>query len=150
GNAALLESHRREITVVSCDLGGFATFGELAEPEEMIEVLREFHENMGALIGAHRGTLEHFVREGIVVLFNDPMPMVDHAAEGLRMTIAMRDRVRTLARAWKKRGHDLAFRAGIALGYATLGKVGFEGRFHYGAIGSVMNTASALLDAAEV
>ena len=149
GNETLLESHRREITVVSCDLGGFDTFGSLVEPEEMMAVLREFHAAMGELIFQFGGTLESFVHEGLVIFFNDPVPCPDPAGRAINMTVAMRDRVKSLAAVWRKRGHDLSFRAGVALGYATLGKLGFEGRFHYGAIGSVMNVASALLNEAE-
>jgi class 3 adenylate cyclase/CheY-like chemotaxis protein len=148
GDERLLESHRREITVVFCDLRGFTAFAETAEPEEVMGVLREYHAAMGGLIFQFEGTLERFAGDGLMVFFNDPLPCPDPAARAVRMAVAMRERVGTLAETWRKRGHQLGFGVGIALGYATLGKIGFEGRFDYGAIGTVTNLAARLCDEA--
>jgi adenylate cyclase len=148
GNEKLLESHRREITVVFCDLSGFTVFSESAEPEEVMGVLREFHAAMGELISRFEGTLAHFVREGLVVFFNDPLPCPDAPARAVRMALAMRQQVEQLAATWRKRGHQLGLRVGIALGYATLGTIGFEGRFDYGAIGPVMTLTFRICDEA--
>jgi class 3 adenylate cyclase/CheY-like chemotaxis protein len=144
GDERLLESHRREITVLFCDLRGFTPFAETAEPEEVMGVLREYHAAVGELIFEHQGTLERFTGDGLMVFFNDPIPCPDPAARAVRMALAMRERVATLAAGWRKRGYDLDFGVGIALGYATLGKIGFEGRFDYGAIGTVTNLAARL------
>jgi adenylate cyclase len=139
-----LKTHRRQITVVFLDLRGFSTFAETTEPEEVMGVLREYHAAMGRLILEHEGTLERFTGDGMMIFFNDPLP-VDRAAErALRMAIAMRDQVRELAAAWRKRGHDLGLGVGIAEGYATIGAIGFEGRWDYGAIGTVTNLAARL------
>ena len=149
GNDQLLESHRREITVMYCDLSGFTAFSETAEPEEVMGVLREFHKVMGELISQFEGTLAHFVRDGLVVFFNDPVPCPDAPARAVRMAIKMRERVDELATTWRKHGHQLGLRVGIALGYATLGTIGFEGRFDYGAIGSVMTLTFRICDESE-
>jgi class 3 adenylate cyclase len=149
GDERLLESHRREITVVFCDLRGFTAFAETAEPEEVMGVLREYHAAMGALIFQFEGTLERFAGDGLMVFFNDPVLCPDPAARAVRMAVAMRERAGELAALWRKRGHQLAFGVGIAQGYATLGKIGFEGRFDYGAIGTVTNLASRLCDEAK-
>jgi adenylate cyclase len=148
GEERLLESHRREITVVFCDLRGFTAFAETSEPEEVMGVLRQYHEALGELIFRHEGTLERFVGDGLVVLFNDPLPCPDPSARAVRMAIAMRARIAELSDGWRKHGHDLGFGVGIAQGYATLGQIGFEGRFDYAAIGSVANLASRLCDEA--
>lgn len=148
GHEKLLESHRREITVLFGDLRGFTAFSEMVEPEEVMGVLREYHGAMGELIFQFEGTLERFAGDGLMVFFNDPLPCPDPAARAVRMAVAMRQRVGELTRAWRKRGHQLDFGVGIALGYATLGKIGFEGRFDYGAIGAVTNLAARLCEEA--
>jgi adenylate cyclase len=140
----LLESHRRDVAVVFCDLRGFTAFAEAAEPEEVMEVLREYHAALGDIIHRFEGTLERFLGDGLMVLFNDPVPCPDPAARAVRMAVAMRDCVAHLAEQWRKRGHELGFGVGIAQGYATLGKIGFEGRLDYAAIGTVPNTAARL------
>ncbi|MBI3513005.1 MAG: response regulator [Proteobacteria bacterium] len=149
GDDKLLESHRREITVVFCDLRGFTAFAESAEPEEVMAVLNEYHAAMGALIFEYEGTLERFTGDGLMVFFNDPMPCPDPAARAVRMAAAMRVRHGALSVKWQKLGHELGFGVGIASGFATLGKIGFEGRFDYGAIGSVTNLAARLCDHAQ-
>jgi len=149
GDEAFLESHRREITVVFTDLRGFTAFSETAEPEEVISILREYHAALGELIFRYEGTLERFAGDGLMIFFNDPVPVPDPQARAVRMAVAMRRRVGELSVGWRKRGHQLAFGVGIAQGYATLGKVGFEGRFDYAAIGSVTNLASRLCDEAK-
>jgi adenylate cyclase len=149
GDEEFLESHRREITVLFCDLRGFTAFSETGEPEEVMEVLREYHEAMGNLIFRFEGTLERFAGDGLMVFFNDPLPCPDPAARAVKMAIAMRECVGELCANWRKRGHLLDFGTGIAQGYATLGKIGFEGRFDYAAIGTVTNLASRLCDEAQ-
>ncbi len=149
GDEAFLESHRREITVVFTDLRGFTAFSETAEPEEVISILREYHAALGELIFRYEGTLERFAGDGLMIFFNDPVPVPDPQARAVRMAVAMRRRVGELSLGWRKRGHQLAFGVGIAQGYATLGKVGFEGRFDYAAIGNVTNLASRLCDEAK-
>jgi len=139
-----LKSHRRDVTVVFLDLRGYTAFAETAEPEEVMGVLREYHAVVGPLIFQFEGTLERFAGDGLMVFFNDPLPCPDPGARAVRMAVTMRERVGDLAGAWRKRGHELGFGVGIALGYATLGKIGFEGRFDYGAIGTVTNLASRL------
>jgi adenylate cyclase len=139
-----LEPHRREITVCFCDLRGFTAFSETAEPEDLIQVVREYHAAMGELIFRFEGTLEHFEGDGMMVFFNDPLPCDDPPAQAVQMAIAMRDRAQELIAMWQRRGHRLGFAMGIATGYATLGRIGFEGRFDYGAIGSVTNIANRL------
>ncbi|MBI3328462.1 MAG: response regulator [Nitrospinae bacterium] len=145
----LLESHRRDITVVFCDLRGYTAFADTTEPEEVMRVLREFHTTMGELIFRYEGTLERFVGDGMMIFFNDPIPCPDPGERAVRMAVAMRDQVSELQAQWRKRGHQLAFGVGIAMGYATLGKIGFEGRFDYAAIGTVTNLASRLCDEAK-
>jgi class 3 adenylate cyclase/CheY-like chemotaxis protein len=145
----LLESHRKEITVVFCDLRGFTAFSEAGEPEEVMGVLREYHAAMGTLIFRFEGTLERFAGDGLMVFFNDPLPCPDPAARAVKMAVAMRERVAELSAEWRKRSHVLDFGVGISQGYATLGKIGFEGRFDYAAIGTVTNLASRLCDEAQ-
>jgi adenylate cyclase len=144
-----LESHRREVTVIFCDLRGFTAFSETTEPEEVMGVLRDFHTVMGELIHHYEGTLERFAGDGMMIFFNDPFPCSDPAERAIHMTVAMRSRVAELKGGWRKRGHQLDFGVGIAQGYATLGKIGFEGRFDYAAIGTVTNLAARLCDEAK-
>ena len=144
GEESLLNSHRREITVVFCDLRGFTAFSETGEPEEVIAVLHEYHEALGDLIFRHDGTLERFSGDGLTVFFNDPIPCDDAPQRAVRMAVAMRNRVKQLAETWNRDGHELGMGIGIAQGYATLGRIGFEGRFDYAAIGSVTNLAARL------
>jgi class 3 adenylate cyclase len=140
----LLLGHRRRITAVFCDLRGFTAFAETAEPEELLGVLREYHAAMGALIVEHGGTLEHFAGDGMLVFFNDPIVQEDHELRAVQMAMAMRDRFAGLAGPWRKRGYELGFGVGIAVGFATLGRIGFEGRHDYAAIGAVVILASRL------
>ena len=144
GAADPLKTHRREITVVFLDLRGFTAFAETAEPEEVMGVLREYHAEMGRLVLEHEGTLERFTGDGMMVFFNDPVEAPDPAERALRMALAMRDSVARLAIGWRKRGWDLALGVGLAKGYATIGAIGFEGRWDYGAIGTVTNLAARL------
>jgi class 3 adenylate cyclase len=139
-----LKTHRREVTVVFLDLRGFTAFAETAEPEEVMGVLREYHAEMGRLILEHEGTLERFTGDGMMIFFNDPVPVPNPAERAIRMAVAMRDRVTELSAGWRKRGYDLALGVGIAHGYATIGAIGFEGRWDYGAIGTVTNLAARL------
>ena len=144
GNESLLMSHRREIVVVFCDLRNFTPFAETSEPEEVMGVLAEYHRAIGALVHAHEGTLERFTGDGIMVFFNDPVPCDDPAERAVRMALGIRDTVQEQASRWLRAGHDLALGIGIAQGFATLGRIGFEGRFDYAAIGSVTNLAARL------
>lgn len=149
GGEQLLQSHRRDISVVFCDLRGFTAFAETAEPEEVTHVLREYHTAMGQVIFRFEGTLERFAGDGLMVFFNDPLPCADHAVRAVRMAVAMRQEMETLIERWCKRGHQLAFGVGIAQGYATLGMIGFESRVDYAAVGPATNLASRLCDAAQ-
>ena len=142
--AKMLEGHRRQITVAFCDLRGFTGFAETAEPEEVLGVLRDYHRAMGELIVKHQGTLEHFAGDGMMVFFNDPLPVERHELQAVRMACAMRERFDEMARSWQRRGYELGFGVGIATGYATLGRIGFEGRYDYGAIGNVVILAQRL------
>ena len=139
-----LQTHRRQVTVVFLDLRGFTAFAETAEPEEVMAVLREYHAEMGKLILEHEGTLERFTGDGMMIFFNDPVPVPNPAERAIRMAVAMRERVNDLSAGWRKRGYDLALGVGIAEGYATIGAIGFEGRWDYGAIGTVTNLAARL------
>jgi class 3 adenylate cyclase len=149
GDERLLESHRREVAVVFCDLRGFTAFAEIAEPEEVMDILRQYHAVLGEIIHRFEGTLERFLGDGLMVLFNDPIPCLDAAARAVRMAVDMRDSVARLTEQWRKRGHELGFGVGIDQGYATLGRIGFEGRFDYAAIGTVANVASRLCNEAK-
>jgi adenylate cyclase len=133
----LLAGHRAYISVVYFDLRGFTAFAETAEPEELIDVVREYHEVAGGLVATHGGTLEHFAGDGLMVFFNDPVPLPDHEFHAAKLAVAMRERIGERAAAWRKRGHDLGLGAGIAAGHATLGRIGSEGRYDYGALGTV-------------
>ena len=139
-----LKSHRREITVVFLDLRGFTAFAEVAEPEEVMGVLREYHQASGKLIQQYEGTLEHFAGDGLTVLFNDPLPVPNPAERAVRMALAIRDRIQHMGEGWSKRGYDLSVGIGIAQGYATIGAIGFEQRWDYSAIGTVTNLAARL------
>lgn len=143
-----LKSHRREVAVAFLDLHGFTAFAETTEPEEVMGVLREYHGEMGRVILDHEGTLERFAGDSMMVCFNDPVPVPDSAARAVRMALTMHERLAPLATRWRKRGYDLQLSAGIAHGYATIGAVGFEGRWDYGAIGTVTNLAARLCDEA--
>jgi len=144
GDDSFLGSHRREIVVVFCDLRGFTAFAESSEPEEVMGVLSEYHTALGELIFRYEGTLERFTGDGLMVFFNDPIPLDKPAQRAVEMALAMRDRVGTLAEGWSRVGHDLGFGVGIAQGFATLGRIGYEGRFDYAAIGTVTNLAARL------
>jgi class 3 adenylate cyclase/CheY-like chemotaxis protein len=148
GGDTLLESHRREITVVFCDLRGFTAFAETAEPEEVMRVIRAYHEAMGDLIFHFGGTLERFTGDGLMVFFNDPIPCPDPPGAAVAMAVSMRERALDLVEDWRRWGYALDFGVGIAMGFATLGRIGFEGRFDYAAIGTVTNTAARLCDEA--
>jgi class 3 adenylate cyclase len=139
-----LKTHRREVTVVFLDLRGFTAFAEMSEPEEVMGVLRDYHAEMGKLILEHEGTLERFTGDGMMIFFNDPVFVPNPAERALRMAVAMRDRVRELTAVWRKQEYDLNLGVGISQGYATIGAIGFEGRWDYGAIGSVTNLAARL------
>ncbi len=139
-----LKTHRRDLTVVYLDLRGFTAFAETAEPEEVMDILHEYHAAMGRLILEYDGTLEHFAGDGMMIFFNDPMPVENPAERAVRMALAMRECVKGLTVKWRKLGHELDFGVGIAQGYTTIGAIGYEGRWEYGAIGSVPNLAARL------
>jgi class 3 adenylate cyclase len=140
----LLAGHRAYISSLFCDLRGFTAFAETAAPEELFDVLREYHAVLGKLIPAYQGTLEHFAGDGVMVFFNDPLPVDEHELQAIRLALAAQTRFAELAAGWRKRGIDLALGIGIEAGYATLGRIGFEGRFDYGALGPTTNIASRL------
>ena len=141
---AMLAGHRREITAMFCDLRNFTSFSEAAEPEEVLGFLRAYHGVMGPLIVEHEGTLEHFAGDGFMTFFNDPVLQPDHAARAVGLAVAMREHFRELSAEWRKRGHVLEIGVGIATGYATLGRIGFEGRYDYGAVGHAIILAARL------
>jgi class 3 adenylate cyclase len=145
----LLTSQRREVTVVFCDLRGFTAFTEATEPEEAMNVLREYHAALGQLIFKYEGTLDKYAGDGVMILFNAPIQFEDHTQRAVKMAVEMRDIIGPLTERWRNRGHSLGFGIGIALGYATLGQVGFEQRLEYAAIGSVTNLASRLCSEAQ-
>jgi adenylate cyclase len=144
GDEKVLENHRREIAALFCDLRGFTSFSETAEPEDIMTLLAEYHGAVGPLIRKHEGTLDRFTGDGMLVFFNDPLPCPDAADRAAKLAIEMRDAVAQLVPNWAKRGHTLGFGIGMAQGYATLGRIGFEDRFDYTAIGAVINLASRL------
>ncbi|MGE5217040.1 MAG: response regulator [Chloroflexota bacterium] len=141
---ALFQTHRREITIVFLDLRGFTAFSDSAEPEEVMDFLRHYHNEMGRLVFKFEGTLERFVGDGIVIIFNDPIPCDNHAEKAASMALEMRDRVKELRAAWRKKGYNLDLGIGFAAGYATLGTMGFEGRMDYGTVGNLPNLAARL------
>jgi adenylate cyclase len=149
GDESILESHRREIAVLFADLRGWTAFSVNTEPEEVMGVIREFHSAMGELIQRFEATVGWFAGDGLMVWFNDPLPCPDPAARAVTMAVAMREVMKQRTSKWRKRGHELDFSVGIGLGYATIGRIGFDGRYDYGAFGSVMNLASRLCDEAE-
>jgi len=140
----LFKTHRREITIVFLDLRGFTAFSDNAEPEEVMDFLRHYHSEMGKLVFKFEGTLERFVGDGIVVIFNDPILCEDHVHKAAQMAVEMRDRVKELRTAWRKKGYDLDLGVGFAAGYTTLGTIGFEGRMDYGTVGNLPNLAARL------
>jgi adenylate cyclase len=144
GDESFLASHRREITVVICDLRGFTRFAETVEPEDLMQVLHQYHAALGDLVHRFEGTLDRFTGDGLIAFFNDPLPCPDAPERAVRMAVAMRNRVSTLADEWRRMGHELQFSVGIAQGHATLGRIGHEGRFDYTAIGTVTNLAARL------
>ena len=144
GDDRVLESHRRAITVVFCDLRGFTAFSELTEPEEVMSVMQEYHAVLGSIIHKYEGTVERFAGDAIMVFFNDPLPCPDPNLRAAQMAIEMREQVGQLLVKWRKHGYELGFGVGIAHGYATLGRIGFEGRYDYGAVGTVVNLAARL------
>jgi adenylate cyclase len=144
GDDRVLESHRRAITVLFCDLRGFTAFSEVTEPEEVMAVMREYHAVLGRLVHKYEGTVERFAGDALMVFFNDPVPCPDPSLRAVQMAIEMRDQVSSLLVKWHKQGHDLGYGVGIAHGYATLGRIGFEGRYDYGAVGTVVNLAARL------
>jgi adenylate cyclase len=144
GDDKMLENHRREVVAVFCDLRGFTSFSETAEPEDIMAVLAEYHGAVGPLIRKYEGTLDRFTGDGMMVFFNDPLPCPDAPERAARLAIEMRDAVAALAPTWRRRGHVLGVGIGMAQGYATLGRIGFEDRFDYTAIGAVINLAARL------
>ena len=144
GDESFLDSHRRDITVVFCDLRAFTAFAETAEPEEVMGVLDDYYQALGDLVTRFEGTLERFTGDGLMVFFNDPLPCEDAPLRAVRMAVAMRNRIQGLAQGWARHGYDLALGVGVAQGYATLGRVGFEGRSDYTAIGNCTNLAARL------
>jgi class 3 adenylate cyclase/HAMP domain-containing protein len=148
GGSQILESHRREITVVFCDLRGFTGFSQTVEPEDVMRLLADYHAALGGLIHKHEGTLERFLGDGLMVLFNDPVPCPNPAERAVRMAVEMRDLVGEVTDGWTKGGYELGFGIGIAQGFATLGRIGFEGRYDYASVGSVSNLAARLCEEA--
>jgi class 3 adenylate cyclase len=149
GYENVLESHRRDVTVLFCDLRGFTAFSEIAEPEEVMRVLSEYHTALGVLADKFEGTVERFTGDGLLVIFNDPLPCPDPAIRAVQMALEMRDEVAKLSVKWSRHGHDIGFGIGIAHGYATLGAIGYKGRFQYSVTGKVANLASRLCDKAK-
>jgi class 3 adenylate cyclase len=148
GDETILERHRREVGVVFCDLRGFTAFSEVAEPEEVTQVLEQYHAVAGPLIEKHGGTLERFLGDGLMVIFNDPLPCEDPAQRAVRLAVDVRNAMQELTADWQSQGYDVGFGVGISYGFATIGRIGFEGRSDYTAIGSVVNQAARLCDEA--
>jgi adenylate cyclase len=148
GDETIFESHRREVVVLFCDLRGFTAFSETTEPEEVMAVLQTYHDAVGPIMHRHEGTLMHFAGDGLMVLFNDPVPCPDPALRAVRLAVEMRKAVAALGMEWRRRGHAIGFGVGIAQGYATLGRVGFKDHVEYTAMGTVTNLAARLCDAA--
>jgi class 3 adenylate cyclase len=146
GTEKQLESHRREITALFCDLRGFTKFTESADAEDVIALLREYHAAIGEIIIKYSGTLERYAGDGVMVIFNDPVPVENPALQATLMALEMREAIGALTETWRRLGHDIGFGIGIAHGFATLGTIGFEGRFDYAAIGTVSNVASRLCE----
>jgi adenylate cyclase len=149
GTEKQLESHRREITALFCDLRGFTGFSESSDPEDVMALLREYHAAIGEIIIKYSGTLERYAGDGVMVVFNDPVPVENPALQAALMALEMRHAIRALTEKWRQLGHEIGFGIGIAHGYATMGTIGFEGRFDYAAIGTVSNVASRLCDEAK-
>lgn len=148
GGEDLLKPHRREITAVFLDLRGFTAFTDRSDPEELLELLRAYHATLGRMVDEYGGTLEHFAGDGVMIFFNDPLPVDRPAERAVRMAHALQQAFAPIARAWKKQGHDVGLGIGIAQGEATLGVIGFEQRWEYAAIGNVPNLAARLCGAA--
>ena len=149
GSEKQLESHRREITALFCDLRGFTGFSESSDPEDVMALLRDYHAAIGETVIKYSGTLERYAGDGVMVVFNDPVPVEKPALQAVLMALEMRDVIGALTEKWRRLGHDIGFGIGIAHGFATLGTIGFEGRFDYAAIGTVSNVASRLCDEAK-
>ena len=148
GDESILQSHRRDIAALFCDLRGFTAFSETAEPEEVLELLHNYHATLVPLIQSFEGTLDRFAGDGLMVFFNDPLPCPNPAERAVRLAVGMREAMARLFDDWQRRGHAIGFGVGIAQGFATLGQIGFENRFDYSAIGTVVNTAARLSDIA--
>jgi class 3 adenylate cyclase len=148
GSEKQLESHRREITALFCDLRGFTGFTESADAEDVMALLRDYHAAIGEIIIKYNGTLERYAGDGVMVVFNDPVPVENPALQPVLMALEVRDAIGALTASWSRLGHEIGFGIGIAHGFATLGTIGFEGRFDYAAIGTVSNVASRLCDEA--
>jgi len=149
GTETQLESHRREITALFCDLRGFTGFSEASDPEDVMALLRDYHAAIGEIIIKYSGTLERYAGDGVMVVFNDPVPVDNPALRAVQMALETREAIGVLTEKWRRLGHDIGFGIGIAHGFATLGTIGFEGRFDYAAIGTVSNVASRLCDEAK-
>jgi class 3 adenylate cyclase len=149
GSEKQLESHRREITALFCDLRGFTGFTESADAEDVMALLRDYHAAIGEIIIKYNGTLERYAGDGVMVVFNDPVPVENPALQAVLMALEVRDAIGALTATWSRLGHEIGFGIGIAHGFATLGTIGFEGRFDYAAIGTVSNVASRLCDEAK-
>jgi adenylate cyclase len=148
GDESLLESHRSYLAVIFCDLRGFTAYSETADPEEVMDILGEYHTAIGSLIAEFQGVVEHFAGDGLMIFLNDPVPCPEPELQATRLGLAMRDSMVRVCAGWRNRGCELGFGVGVSAGYATLGRIGFDGRFHYGAIGSSVNLAARLCDEA--